>query len=505
MSSLSMKSVIAFPSLERLEEINRCATPPGSPTSAKFSVPSAKDSVFSAKSRNYKRLGTYFDPAACADLVAAIGAELDMNEGLRRRNRGPKPLTIRTEFTPTKAQRYAQQYREFGRIEDDEDSEGVASDADTTLVERAGRCGGCKNQLGSPTDILSDMEDWWPLSIESVLLAEPETAGSECSDEPCSPLTPREVSMMHDAACVEIIKQKSKEADAYFASESLSPMDRVGCPIEECLDELVGVHALKMHLAVHEIADEVDRMPFDCSGCDVRFASVPALNYHICPNEPEVPMSPIIVLDRHSRPIVVMGDEQDIIQVMYLCVQSFDTGMGLPSAGPTYVLSASSGIASLSLTLLVPSREYSDATCNTVTTNREVPVPGQLEARLRCHESNSGEDPVDLWSRDEERGMVDVWWTSLDCQREMKTLITWVELETFFCVRFPEPSGLADTFGLDFFFSHFTIIRKGQQLSSLWDEGCWLDAKISALKNVSPPVDLDCETGSPFFVDYDRK
>ncbi|KAF9042022.1 hypothetical protein BDZ89DRAFT_1206481 [Hymenopellis radicata] len=80
------------------------------------------------------------------------------------------------------------------------------------------------------------------------------------------------------------------EAIAEMQKWGPSLRDLLVCPRFGCRDTLGNVRALKMHLALHEIADETDELAFECLECEIRFETQQALDTHHCRELPPMPL-----------------------------------------------------------------------------------------------------------------------------------------------------------------------------------------------------------------------
>ncbi|KAF9041005.1 hypothetical protein BDZ89DRAFT_1109787 [Hymenopellis radicata] len=96
--------------------------------------------------------------------------------------------------------------------------------------------------------------------------------------------------LRHDPACEGILVKSSAEAIAEMEKWGPSLRDLLVCPRFGCRDTLGNVRALKMHLALHEIADETDELAFECLQGEIRFETQQALDTHHCRELPPMPL-----------------------------------------------------------------------------------------------------------------------------------------------------------------------------------------------------------------------
>ncbi|KAF9027319.1 hypothetical protein BDZ89DRAFT_1134274 [Hymenopellis radicata] len=96
--------------------------------------------------------------------------------------------------------------------------------------------------------------------------------------------------LRHDPACEEILATSGAEAIAEMEKWGASPRDLLVCPRSGCRDTLLNARALKMHLALHDIADETDELTFECLECEIRFETQQALDMHHCRELPPMPL-----------------------------------------------------------------------------------------------------------------------------------------------------------------------------------------------------------------------
>ncbi|KAF9040985.1 hypothetical protein BDZ89DRAFT_1128856 [Hymenopellis radicata] len=111
------------------------------------------------------------------------------------------------------------------------------------------------------------------------------TASSETLPGGTPGQTPR-----HDPVREGILITSGAEAIAEMEKWGPSLRDLLVCPRFECRDTLGNVRALKMHLALHEIADETEELAFECLECEIRFETQQALATHYCCELPPMPL-----------------------------------------------------------------------------------------------------------------------------------------------------------------------------------------------------------------------
>ncbi|KAF8917294.1 hypothetical protein CPB85DRAFT_219835 [Mucidula mucida] len=104
------------------------------------------------------------------------------------------------------------------------------------------------------------------------------------------PVATQGAAFRHDPACEGILVQSRAEAVAEMEKCGASSQDLLVCTRFGCRDTLRNARALEMHLALHEIADETDELPFECLDCEIRFETEHALDTHHCVELPPMPL-----------------------------------------------------------------------------------------------------------------------------------------------------------------------------------------------------------------------
>ncbi|KAF8912267.1 hypothetical protein CPB85DRAFT_1434538 [Mucidula mucida] len=88
--------------------------------------------------------------------------------------------------------------------------------------------------------------------------------------------------LRHDPACEQILANARKEAISEMTKCGALQRESLVCPRIGCRDTLHNARGLKMHLAVHDIGNEVDGLASECQGCEASFETKQGLKMHHC-------------------------------------------------------------------------------------------------------------------------------------------------------------------------------------------------------------------------------
>ncbi|KAF9021925.1 hypothetical protein BDZ89DRAFT_1137662 [Hymenopellis radicata] len=97
--------------------------------------------------------------------------------------------------------------------------------------------------------------------------------------------------LRYDPACERILADARKETISEMNKYGASQRESLVCPRTGCRDTLRNARGLKMHLALHDIANEVDGLAFECQGCEACFETKQALHMHHC-HDPPMDLAP---------------------------------------------------------------------------------------------------------------------------------------------------------------------------------------------------------------------
>ncbi|KAF8886278.1 hypothetical protein CPB85DRAFT_1441983 [Mucidula mucida] len=97
--------------------------------------------------------------------------------------------------------------------------------------------------------------------------------------------------LRHDPACKQILADARKETIFEMNKCGASQRESLVCPRIGCRDTLRNARSLKMHLAFHDIANEVDGLPFECQECEASFETKQGLKMHHC-HDPHMDLAP---------------------------------------------------------------------------------------------------------------------------------------------------------------------------------------------------------------------
>ncbi|KAF8904205.1 hypothetical protein CPB85DRAFT_1255461 [Mucidula mucida] len=109
--------------------------------------------------------------------------------------------------------------------------------------------------------------------------------------------------LRHNPACKQILADAREETICEMIKCGASQRESLVCPRIGYRDTLRNARGLKLHLALHDIANEVDGLAFDCHGCETLFETKQARKMHYCHNPPmdlaPPPESPTVALAFH--------------------------------------------------------------------------------------------------------------------------------------------------------------------------------------------------------------